>query len=91
MGRAVRLYRVDLERQLNAPAYRRFTAILHPGGSLHPDGIHLFYGANLIYRGKPIEATWIYRHNLQTDERTPIAARTSLFLWKSALTLRAHT
>jgi dipeptidyl aminopeptidase/acylaminoacyl peptidase len=44
------------------------------GGNLHPDGKTLFYGANYDFEaGEVIEPTWIYRHDLITGERTPIA------------------
>jgi hypothetical protein len=48
------------------------------GGMLHPDGIHLFYGANYDFaEEKLIEPTWIYRHDLITGERVAIARPTS--------------
>jgi dipeptidyl aminopeptidase/acylaminoacyl peptidase len=44
------------------------------GGSLNPDGRMLYYGANYDFAsGKTIEPTWIYRHDLVTGERVPIA------------------
>jgi dipeptidyl aminopeptidase/acylaminoacyl peptidase len=42
------------------------------GGQVHPDGRWLVYGANLD-AGREIEATWIYRHDLKTGERTVLA------------------
>ena len=77
-----RLFRVDISNPL----------IMHPltedrppyfirGGMLHPDGEHLFYGANYDFQaGKVIEPTWIYRHNLRTSERLPIA-RPTVPIW----------
>jgi dipeptidyl aminopeptidase/acylaminoacyl peptidase len=70
-----RLFRVDVAQPL----------VMHPltedrppffirGGMLHPNGKHLFYGANYDFEaGKVIEPTLIYRHNLETGERLPIA------------------
>jgi dipeptidyl aminopeptidase/acylaminoacyl peptidase len=72
------LFRVDLSQPL----------LLHPltedhppffihGGMLHPDGKHLFYAANYDFSdGRLIEPTWVYRHNLLSGERQPIARPT---------------
>lgn len=44
------------------------------GGDLHPDGRRLVYGANVdAATGAEIEANWVYRHDLATGERTPLA------------------
>lgn len=44
------------------------------GGQLHPSGRWLIYGANYdVQTRKEIEPTWIYRHDLKTDERVPLA------------------
>ena len=71
----VRLFRVDIERPGDMqPLTEDSPAYFIRGGNLHPNGIHLFYGANVdLAAGKPIEATWVYRHNLRTGERIPIA------------------
>lgn len=69
------LYRVDLDR----PGEMHRLTEEYPdyfirGGELHPDGKTLFYGANYDFEaGREIEPTWIYRHDLETGERTPIA------------------
>lgn len=43
------------------------------GGRLHPNGRLLFYGMNYdVETGQEIEATWLYRHDLETGERTAI-------------------
>src|SRR3712207_5344216 len=42
------------------------------GGQVHRDGRWLVYGANLD-AGREIEATWIYRHDLETGERRVLA------------------
>jgi dipeptidyl aminopeptidase/acylaminoacyl peptidase len=44
------------------------------GGQLHPNSRWLFYAANYDEQiGKEIEASWIYRHDLKTGKRVPIA------------------
>ncbi|MFC2029408.1 prolyl oligopeptidase family serine peptidase [Chloroflexota bacterium] len=44
------------------------------GGQLHARGRWLIYGANLdCTNGKEIEPAWLYRHDLETDERMPLA------------------
>ncbi len=44
------------------------------GGQLHPNRKWLIYAANTdIDTGEEIEATWVYRHNLETGERKPLA------------------
>ncbi len=71
----VRLFRVDLD----APGIMHPLTEAHPpyflrGGQLSPDGRYLYYGANYDFaKGRLIEPTWIYRHDLHTGERYPIA------------------
>jgi dipeptidyl aminopeptidase/acylaminoacyl peptidase len=44
------------------------------GGSLHPDGRSLFYGANYDFsENHPADVTSVYRHDLQTGQRIPLA------------------
>lgn len=44
------------------------------GGELHPNNELLIYGANYDFAaGREIEPTWVYRHNLRTGERLPLA------------------
>jgi dipeptidyl aminopeptidase/acylaminoacyl peptidase len=44
------------------------------GGELHPNGRWLVYGANYDFAaGTEIEPTWIYRHDLESDERLALA------------------
>lgn len=70
-----RLFRVDLER----PGVLEPLTEAHPpfflrGGNLHPNGRTLFYGANYdAAAGQTIEPTWVYRHDLDSGARTPIA------------------
>ncbi len=70
-----RLYRVDISQPLvMVPLTDDCPSYFIRGGMLHPDGRHLFYGANYDFEtGKVIEPTWIYRHDLVTGERLPIA------------------
>jgi dipeptidyl aminopeptidase/acylaminoacyl peptidase len=70
-----RLFRVDLSQPLlmhplteDRPPY-----FIH-GGMLHPNGKHLFYAANYDFSSNElIEPSWVYRHDLNTGERQPIA------------------
>jgi len=70
-----RLFRIDLDRpEEMVPLTEEQPPYFIRGGDLHPDGRTLFYGANYDVRaGQIIEPTWIYRHDLRTGERQPIA------------------
>ena len=70
-----RLFRVDIAKpQVMQPLTEDCPAYFIRGGMLHPSGRHLFYGANYDFTaGKVLEPTWIYRHNLVSGERQPIA------------------
>lgn len=47
------------------------------GGQMHPNGKWLVYAANIDFQtGQEIEATWVYRHDLQTGERKALAQPT---------------
>jgi dipeptidyl aminopeptidase/acylaminoacyl peptidase len=69
------LFRVELDHPgvmwpltESSPAY-----YLH-GGQLHPNGRWLVYGANWdVGADQEIEPTWLYRHDLATGERIPLA------------------
>lgn len=71
----VRLFRVDLDQaEQMQPLTEDRPPYFIRGGSLHPDSSTLFYGANFDFStGEVLEATWIYRHNLLSGERWPIA------------------
>jgi len=71
----VRLFRVDLDRPLEMqPLTEDRPPYFLRGGDLHPDGNTLFYGANYDFStGQVLEPTWLYRHDLRTGERVPIA------------------
>jgi dipeptidyl aminopeptidase/acylaminoacyl peptidase len=71
----VRLFKVDLD---NPGEMQPLTEDRPPyfirGGSLHPDGQTLFYGANYDFdAGQEIEPTWIFRHELNSGKRFAIA------------------
>ncbi len=77
-----RLFRVDLnldaQGKPHPSAPQPLTEDSPPyfirGGNLSPDGGTLYYGANYDFlSSRIIEPTWIYRHDLRTHERVPIA------------------
>jgi dipeptidyl aminopeptidase/acylaminoacyl peptidase len=70
-----RLFRVEIGKPgVMQPLTEDRPSYFIRGGMLHPDGIHLFYGANYDFAAKKlVEPTWIYRHDLNTGERVPIA------------------
>ncbi len=69
------LFRIDLEKPLKmVPLTEPDPNYYIHGGYLHPNGRWLVYGANInLATGKEIEATWLYRHNLETGERKPLS------------------
>jgi dipeptidyl aminopeptidase/acylaminoacyl peptidase len=69
-----RLFRVNLDRPSEMqPLTEDRPPYFIRGGSLHPDGGTLFYGANYDFAaGHVLEPTWIYRHELESGERTAI-------------------
>jgi dipeptidyl aminopeptidase/acylaminoacyl peptidase len=70
-----RLFRVDITQPLvMQPLTEDRPPYFIRGGMLHPNGRHLYYGANYDFvSGQVIEPTWIYRHDLVSAERVPIA------------------
>lgn len=70
-----RLFRVEIDQPGHMqPLTEDRPAYFIRGGAMHPDGQHLFYGANFDFAtGKVVEPTWIYRHDLRSGERMPIA------------------
>ena len=70
-----RLFRVEISQPLvMQPLTEDRPPFFIRGGMLHPDGVHLFYGANFDFEsGKLIEPTWIYRHDLHSGTRAPVA------------------
>ncbi len=71
----VRLFYVAISKPLKMqPLTEDHPPYFIHGGMLHPNGRHLFYSANYDFElGKVIEPYWIYRHDLATGERLPIA------------------
>ena len=77
-----RLFRVDLETGTGGrlrpgkmtPLTEDRPDYFIRGGCLAPDGATLYYGANYDFAARQvIEPTWIYRHDLRSGERLPIA------------------
>jgi len=80
-----RLFRIDLQPsadgRLQPGPMQPLTEDRPPyfirGGVLSPDGSVLYYGANYDFQAETlIEPTWIYRHDLRSGERLPIARQT---------------
>jgi dipeptidyl aminopeptidase/acylaminoacyl peptidase len=69
-----RLFRVDLARPgVLQPLTEESPNYFLRGGQLHSNGRWLVYGANVDEAGLEIEPTWLYRHDLATGERHPLA------------------
>ncbi len=71
----VQLFRIALERPGELePLTESSPPYFLRGGQLHPNGRWAIYGMNFdVAAGKEIEATWVYRHDLRTSERRPLA------------------
>ncbi|MEJ2210315.1 MAG: prolyl oligopeptidase family serine peptidase [Anaerolineae bacterium] len=69
------LFRIDLDRPgVMQPLTEPSPAFFLRGGQLHPNGRWLIYGANWDEEaGREIEPTWLYRHDLDTGRRRPLA------------------
>lgn len=69
------LFRVDLhEPGVMHPLTEPSPGFFLRGGQLHPNGRWLIYAANWDEAtGQEIEPTWLYRHDLATGERVPLA------------------
>jgi dipeptidyl aminopeptidase/acylaminoacyl peptidase len=69
------LFQVDLDRPgTMLPLTEPSPSFFLSGGQLHPNGRWLVYGANLdVDTGREIEPTWVYRHDLVSGERLPLA------------------
>jgi dipeptidyl aminopeptidase/acylaminoacyl peptidase len=72
------LFRVDLDQPgVLRPLTESSPNYFLRGGNLHPNGRWLVYGANVDpTTGKEIEATLVYRHDLETNERLALAQPT---------------
>lgn len=71
----VRLFEVELNKPKRMkPLTEENPNYFLRGGSLHPNRKWLVYAANYdIEKSQEIEATWLYRHDLETEERLPLA------------------
>ncbi len=71
----LRLFRVDLARPgVMVPLTEADPNYFLHGGQLHPNGRWLVYAANVdVATGQEIEPTWVYRHDLATGARRPLA------------------
>jgi dipeptidyl aminopeptidase/acylaminoacyl peptidase len=71
----LRLFRVDLDRPgVMVPLTEDDPNYFLHGGQLHPNGRWLVYATNFdVAGGQEIEPTWVYRHDLATGERRPLA------------------
>jgi dipeptidyl aminopeptidase/acylaminoacyl peptidase len=71
----VQLFRVDLARPgVMQPLTEPRPDYYLNGGEMHPNGAWLVYSANLdVASGQEIEPSWLYRHDLETGERRPLA------------------
>lgn len=64
---------IDAPEQL-IPLTERDPNFFLRGGELHPNGRWLIYCANLnTETGQEIESSWVFRHDLQSGERLPLA------------------
>lgn len=69
------LFQVDLDHPgVMRPLTEASPCYFLRGGEPHPNGRWLIYGANFdVAANREIEATWLYRHDLVTGERRPLA------------------
>ena len=70
-----RLFRVDLEHAGEMlPLTEARPQYYLRGGFMSPDGRYLYYDANCDFaHNRMLEPSWVYRQDLQTGERTPLA------------------
>ncbi|NIM92740.1 MAG: prolyl oligopeptidase family serine peptidase [Anaerolineales bacterium] len=69
------LFRIDIDQPLvMEPLTESKPNYFLRGGQLHPNERWLVYAINFdVTKGVQIEATWIYRHDLSSGERIPLA------------------
>jgi dipeptidyl aminopeptidase/acylaminoacyl peptidase len=87
------LFRVDLDDPLNMkPLTEPNPNYFMRGAEPHPNGRWLFYGANFdVESGDEIEQTWLYRHDLETGERVPLAKpQKNGFTWPELNSIGTH-
>ena len=70
-----RLFKVDLDQPLELrPLTEAAPEYFIQGGQLHPNGKWLVYTANTdVETGRELEASWLYRHDLVSGVRVPLA------------------
>lgn len=81
------LFRIDLDRPGDL---QPLTAASPPyflrGGQIHPNGRWLIYAMNFdLETDREIEPTWVYRHDLRTGERVPLARPTKAAYYRPEL------
>lgn len=71
----VRLFEVEIDKPKRMrPLTEEDPNYFLRGGSLHPNRKWLVYSANYdVEKRREIEATWLYRHNLETKEKIVLA------------------
>jgi dipeptidyl aminopeptidase/acylaminoacyl peptidase len=71
----VRLFEVKIDKPRRmTPLTEEDPPFFLRGGALHPNRKWLVYGANYdLEREKEIEATWVYKQDLRTGEKTALA------------------
>ncbi len=87
------LFRVDLEHaETMQPLTESNPRYYIRGGNLHPNNDWLVYGANFdVNFNREIEATWIYRHDLGTGQRLPLARPSrAIAVWPQLSPTGAH-
>jgi len=78
-----RLYKIDIASGETFPLTEEHPSCFIRGGQITLDGKYLIYGANYDFEIKQeIEPTIVYKHNLETGERTKLAQPNKpSFLW----------
>lgn len=78
-----RLYKIDVNSGEAFPLTEEHPSCFIRGGQITADGKHLIYGANYDFETKQeIEPTIVYKHNLETGEKTKLAQPNKpSFLW----------
>lgn len=71
----VRLFEVKIDKPKKMiPLTEEDPRFFLRGGALHPNRKWLVYGANYdVDKKQEIESTWVYRHDLETEERVVLA------------------
>lgn len=71
----VRLFEIEVDKPKQMrPLTEEDPNYFLRGGSLHPNRKWLLYGANYdVEKRREIEETWLYRHDLETEERVALA------------------